>query len=895
MNKLLITLFLLPIVCASGFGQRMNQYLRKADTSFTEQAYFSAYKYYDAALAFDSTLVRAWFYRGESARQINALDSAVASYQKTVSIDSLGYPAAYLWMGVSQQQLGQLGEARTSLNQYLALPDTLQSIPLRRLAEKTVQDLEFSMGPPVGNATNLGDSINSPYSDFGPHVYEGELYFSSLRFDPKGRAKRNDEPRKYSRVLVSDLTSPARLYSDTINAANDNTAYVSFTGDGTRMYYCKCTFIDQSNDLRCAMYTRERADKSSDWGASVKLDINEEGYTNTQPAIGRDSLGNKVLYFTSDRPGGKGGLDIWYGPIAPDGNVSEALPLTSLNTSFDDVAPFYHPLSQRLFFSSKGRPSFGDYDLYYSIHDKGKWEAPIHMPPPYNSRFADIHYWRNEESTRSIYTSTRPVEGAQLLDENSGACCHDLYETPLPPLDLYVYSFDERDSSGLDSVLVKLYGIREDGSEDLLEEQMTTFSNLTIFRVERYKDYRLYGSRTYYSDAEEMVNLLRVPDTVKQVREDLYLRPRTVNLTIIPVDTTTLIVNLPRDTVMRMDTVLVNNVPTVDTTFDIYVIQEDGTRAMVSRDSSKIFLGSAQAWWYSGASTDPTQICLEHEINGPRDSAFYFTDIQLFEDYTLRATREGYFPRTVDLSFTRADVNQNTYDITIELPMEPIQSFNMFFDNDLPKYWYPSGYVSQDTTRANIKELVEEYYARKEDFQAKGLDSLSIIESFFTQEILADLEDLEEFLGTAKKYLDDGYQFTIHIRGFASPLGNPEYNKRLTNRRIVSIINYFREHNDGELLPYLDGKKKGQLQIKRSAKGEGETGAAELDILNLIQDVPINRLERGSSSETVFSLRASLDRRVEVTDIKIYRDPEQNAECLSVEKPKADKQSKEND
>lgn len=895
MNKLLFSLFLLITACASGYGQRMNQYLKKADTSFAQQAYYSAYQFYDAALAYDSTLVEAWFFRGESARQINALDSAIMSYQKTIGLDSLAYPEAYLWMGISQQQVGQLDEARTSLEQYLALPDTMQTLSYRRLADKTIEDLDFLMGPPVGKATNLGDSINSIFSDFGPHYYNGELYYSSLRFDPTGRARRKEEPRKYSRVMLTDQQSPARIYQDTINAKNENTAYLSFVDGGRRMYYCKCDFIEQSNDLRCDIYTRERADESSPWGAGQKLSINIEEATNTQPAVGLDSLGNEVLYFVTNRPGGKGGLDIWYGPIEADGNVREAFPMTSLNTAFDEAGPFYHNLSQRLFFSTTGRPSFGDFDLYYSIHDKGVWEEPQHLPPPYNSRYADVHYWRNQESTRAIYSSTRRVEGAQLLDENTGACCHDLYKTPIPPLDLYVRTFDERDSTTLDSVLIKLYGVREDGTEDLLEEQVTLFSNLAIFRVDRYKKYRLAGSRTYYSDDEERVRLLRVPDTVKQVREDLYLRPRTINLTVIPVDTTTIIGTLPKDTTYILDTMQVNNTLTVDTTMQIYAVHPDGSRVIVNRDSSKIQLDIAKGWWYSGASTDPTQMCLEHEINGVGDTSFYFTDIQLFEDYTLRVTREGYFPRTVDLRFTRASVNQNTYDITIELPMEPIESFNMFFDNDFPKYWYPSGYVSQDTTRANIKGLVENYYERKEDFRSNGLDSLPIIESFFTQEVLADLDDLETFIGTAKNYLDDGYRFTIVVRGFASPLGNPEYNRRLTNRRIVSIINFFREYNDGELVPYIDGAKKGQLQILREAKGEGDTGESNLDILNLIKPVSINQLERGSSSETVFSLRASIDRRVEVTDIKIYRDPEQNGECLSVEQPGEGKPAKENE
>lgn len=895
MNKLLLTLFLFLIVCVSGYGQRLKQYWEKADTSFDRGAYYSAYRYYDAVLQFDSTLVRAWFRRGESARQINALDSAIVSYRKTVSLAPLKYPAAYLWLGISQQQVGELKQARESLEQYLALPDTLVSRSYRRLAEKTIDDLNFSMGPPVGKATNLCDSINSIYSDFGPHVYNGKLYYSSLRFDPESKTKRKEEPRKYSRVLVADFQSPAQVYDDTINAADENTAYVSFTQDGTRMYYCKCSFIGQTNELQCDIYTRERADESSPWGPGLKLDINAEGATNTQPAIGLDSVGNRVLYFASDRDGGKGQMDIWYGPIEPDGNVREALPMAAINTPFDDAAPFYHEPSQRLFFSSRGhRASFGDFDLYYNIHDQGKWDDTLyHLPPPYNSRYADVHYWRDATSTRTIYSSTRIVEGAKLMDENSGACCHDLYETPIPPLELMVSTYDAKDSTQLDSVLLKLYGIRADGTEDLLEEQITAstplvfFRNRAVFGVDRYESYRVQGSRTYYFEDEAMVDLLRVPDTVRQVNVDLYLAPRTINLTVIPVDVITPLGNLSQDTLMVLDTTMVGNTMRMDTTYEFLAILPDSSRTPIKQNASDILLGAAQGWWYRGASMDVGQTCLEHEMNAPLDTSFYFTDIQLFEDYTLRITRNGYYPRTIDFRFTRDDVDRNTYDITIELEMEPLESYTMFFDNNLPRWS-----TTQDTTTADIKELIDNYYARKEAFVQMGLDSGSIVDVFFEEEIKTEMSDLETFVDTMETFLEDGYYFTIGIQGFASPLGSPEYNRRLTNRRIVSILNYFREYDGGRLKRYID---RAQLTFKRESKGEEESGQSRMAILDRIKDVSIERLEGGSFSETIFSLRASIDRKVDITDIKIYRDPAKNGECLSVEMPEGDKQNKKND
>ena len=59
----------------------------------------------------------------------------------------------------------------------------------------------------------------------------------------------------------------------------------------------------------------------TDWDPGKKLndEINLKGATNTQPFLAKESNGNEVLYFVSNREGGKGGLDIWYAPLNKKG------------------------------------------------------------------------------------------------------------------------------------------------------------------------------------------------------------------------------------------------------------------------------------------------------------------------------------------------------------------------------------------------------------------------------------------------------------------------------------------------------------------------------------------------------------------------------------------------
>jgi len=836
MNKLGLTIFLLIAVCTTGWGQRLDQFLRRADNSYTNKAYFAAYRYYDAALAYDSTLLRVHFRKAQSARFINALDSAILSYEQVIRRDTKKprtYPQAYLFKGMSELQRDRLDDAQVSLETFLGLPDSVRQQSWDRLAAKKLQDLQLKMGPPVGEATNLGPTVNSPYSDVGPEIFGDRLYFTSLQFDTPD-TRRNEDRRLSARIMSTNRNERmAERIADTFNLQGVSTAFVEFDRSGNRVFYCECDFIQQSNDLRCDLFTRTRTDLESAWGPATKLPINAEDHTSTHPAIGRDSLGNPVLYFASDRPGGAGELDIWFADLdTVTGQVNNPQPLRSINTEFDDVTPFYHETSQRLYFATKGLPAFGDFDLYYSIRldDEQRWSEPKQMPPPYNSRFADLHYTRDEESTRSFYASTRMVPEAQYLDKSSGACCHDIYETPIAPIDLIVQTWDAKDSMALDSVIVRLYEIKKDGSEEFLEEQFGSITNTFSFRVKRYKEYKVTGNRKYYTETAETIDLLKVPDSVTLIKEDLYLKPRTINLTVLTYDQTT-----------------------------------------------GEFLDSCRALWYYGEPTLGNLKLLDEEVNGANDSSFYFTGVELYEPYTLRVTRKDYFPVSDGFYFDRSVVDEKTYEITAEVYLERLESFNMFFNNDYPKYRYPDAPPDPDTTRANISGLVDDYKQQERDFiQMAGRDTAEInnIRLFFSQLLDANMFDLEVFARRIIPYLQDGYTVTMTFRGYASPLGNSAYNERLTRRRIVSIINYLREFEDQGIAlgDYIDGDSGGQIRWVRDPRGEDQVGQSLDAFRARIKQIDKATLE-SRSAEAVFSLSASIERRVEITNIQIERTP----------------------
>ena len=108
-------------------------------------------------------------------------------------------------------------------------------------------------------------------------------------------------------------------------------------------------------------------------------------YWDAQPSLSADG---QLLYFTSNRPGGLGGYDIWLTYRRSNGEWAKPINLgKEINTPMDDETPFYHPDGQTLYFKSKGHAGMGDYDLHVSRRTKeGNWGTSTNLGYPINTK-----------------------------------------------------------------------------------------------------------------------------------------------------------------------------------------------------------------------------------------------------------------------------------------------------------------------------------------------------------------------------------------------------------------------------------------------------------------------------------------------------------------------------
>jgi outer membrane protein OmpA-like peptidoglycan-associated protein len=180
-----------------------------------------------------------------------------------------------------------------------------------------------------------------------------------------------------------------------INTPNHDAA-VSMTADG------KIIFIYYDVGGGDIYYSRfEYQEWSEPYPLSKKINT---GNYETHASLSSDGMN---LYFTSDRPGGFGGLDIYYSRLNNKDDWSEPVNMgPAINTPGDEDAPFIHPDDETLYFSSNGHPGLGGFDIFRSDLKDGEWSDPVNLGYPINTTDDDIYFTISADNQHGYYAST---------------------------------------------------------------------------------------------------------------------------------------------------------------------------------------------------------------------------------------------------------------------------------------------------------------------------------------------------------------------------------------------------------------------------------------------------------------------------------------------------------
>lgn len=300
---------------------------------------------------------------------------------------------------------------------------------------------------------NLGPTINTEYAEYAPliPVQEDFLIFTSRR---KNAVHDQKDPlgEYFEDIYVSTKFGDTWQYPVLLDT-NINTplhdACTGLSADGEKLLIYRTSPDLTGGDIYESTFELNK------WGTPVILDnsVNSPDYVETSACYSPD---NNTIFFSSNRPGGYGGKDLYMMKKLPNGKWGEPFNLgPNINTEYNEDAPFVHPSGNVLFFSSEGHKNMGGYDVFKSNFDEtGNFTEPENLGYPINTRDDDIFFVLNADATAGYFSSER--EG--------GFGSQDIYKATFSPdpLPLNVYNAHVMDES--DHVIKKAELVMSDPS-----------------------------------------------------------------------------------------------------------------------------------------------------------------------------------------------------------------------------------------------------------------------------------------------------------------------------------------------------------------------------------------------------------------------------------------------
>ena len=320
--------------------------------------------------------------------KLNMAPRASAAFQNALRYE---YPdsMSYFYLGKALQAEGKYGPA------IKAYEDFMDYRPKDALAMEGIRGCNMALAakerPKTRYVVKNAKNFNSSRADFSPMFLDksaDQLYFTSTNEKVTGQNKSEITGMKRGDIYFSRKNERGQwlrpeMVEGELNSDADE-GIISFSPDGQTMYLTRAVHSENSNST-VEIFTSRRSDAS--WSAPEKFVIVNDSVTATgHPAVSADG---KYLYFTSDMPGGYGGLDIWR--IDINDRVGTLINMgPQINTPGDEMFP-YSRTDSLFYFSSNGHPGFGGLDIFRAkLNTTGDYWSVENMGLPVNSSGDDF-------------------------------------------------------------------------------------------------------------------------------------------------------------------------------------------------------------------------------------------------------------------------------------------------------------------------------------------------------------------------------------------------------------------------------------------------------------------------------------------------------------------------
>lgn len=468
-------------------------------------------------ISMDTNYVDAYLSLAGAFGELKNYKNAITNYEIARNKDSSYFKIYNLPYSINLAGNGLFTEALQAIGSFLSIPNiserSLKSAIYRQRSYQfaVANQQQHSNKNYSFNPINLGDSVNSPQSEYFPSLTVDD---SLLVFTRRG--EKGGEYFYKTTIDEQQQFSGAIKISGNINEAPFKGA-VSVSADGEWLIFAGNIEHNahENYDLYICYSTPTGWSDPQNLGTNINTD-----YWESAPSLSPDK---RALYFSSNRPNGFGGADLYVSYRDAKGKWGKAINMgANINTIGDETAPFIHADNQTLYFTSNGLPGYGGTDLYVMRKDfGGNWSIPENLGYPINTI----------ENEGSLAVASNGVNAYYASDRSDSRGGLDLYKFDLrndiqPYKTLYVKGFvyDKNTSKGLPSNVELI----DNNSRKTLMNVQTDETGFYFITLPIKRNYTFAVNRKGYLFYSKLYEL-STKNADSTYKENIYLQPIELN------------------------------------------------------------------------------------------------------------------------------------------------------------------------------------------------------------------------------------------------------------------------------------------------------------------------------------------------------------------------------
>lgn len=428
-----ILLILFSVFLFNSFGQSIDneitkiiangnesQLLKESSKYIQNEYYFHANKLVDKLLEKNNASSNYNYRKGFLLTKINnQFSEAIPYFEKAKEHVSLNFDVfsaneknapieLYYYLATCYHKKFELEKAKEFYSKFISLAKDKSE--LKELSKLKLMQCEYASTQNEMNASikikNMGNTINSEFPEYTPVI---SLDGTSLYFTARKKWKKNEQTTDPSTNLPFEDIYVSYMNIDSIWSKpeklsfclpNRNEASVSISSDERQLYLFQDT--TGNGDIYSTEINSKRKNKIDI--VAIK-GLNTE-FWETHCYFSQDK---NLLFFSSDRPGGFGGRDLYFmRKTSPNEWTKPENMGPNINSKYDEDAPFLSADNKTLYYASNGPKSMGGFDILTSENENGNWSVSKNMGTPVNSSNDEIYYTSTYDGSRGFFTSDRP-------------------------------------------------------------------------------------------------------------------------------------------------------------------------------------------------------------------------------------------------------------------------------------------------------------------------------------------------------------------------------------------------------------------------------------------------------------------------------------------------------